>query len=90
MRFGLILPVSRRFKVRIKISNIANINLEVPQGSILGSLLFLLNINMFQAADFDLLLYAAVSCLVYQKRNVKELEQKLNKNFLNFLNVCDR
>ena len=90
MRFGLILPVSRRFKVTIKISNIANINLEVPQGSILGSLLFLLNINMFQAADFDLLLYAAVSCLVYQKRNVKEVEQKLNKNFLNFLNVCDR
>ena len=59
----------------------------VPQGSILGPLLFLLYVNdMKQAVDCDLFLYADDSCLVYQHKDVKEIERNLNKNFSN---VCD-
>ena len=55
--------------------------------SILGPLLFLLYVNdMNQAADCDLFLYADDSCLVYQHKDVKEIEGNLNKNFSN---VCD-
>ena len=55
----------------------------MPQGSILGPLLFLLYVNdMKQAASCDLfLLYADDSCLVYQHNGVSEIEQNLKKNF---------
>ena len=75
---------NRRFQVSIKnkYSNVANINCGVPQGSILGPLLFLLYVNdMPQAVDCELFLYADDSCLVYQHRDAKEIETKLNKNF---------
>ena len=59
----------------------------MPQGSILGPLLFLLYVNnLKQAVDCDLFLYADDSCLVYQHKDVKEIERNLNKNFSN---VCD-
>ena len=41
---------------------------------------------MKQAVDCDLFLYADDSCLVYQHKDVKEIERNLNKNFSN---VCD-
>ena len=41
---------------------------------------------MKQAVDCDLFLYADNSCLVYQHRDVKEIERNLNKNFSD---VCD-
>ena len=51
-----------------------------PQGSILGPLLFLLQVNdMKQAVDCNLLLYA--DDLVYQDKDVEEIEKSLNKNF---------
>ena len=59
----------------------------VPQGSILGPLLFLLYVNdMQQAIDCDLFLYADDSCLVFQHKNVKDIEDKLNSNLSN---LCD-
>ena len=41
---------------------------------------------MFQAVNCDLFLYADDSCLMYQHKDVKVIEQKLN---INFSNVCD-
>ena len=73
--------------VQGKYSCIARIDCGVPQGSILGPLLFLLYVNdLKQAVDCDLFLYADDSCLVYQHKDVKEIGRNLNKNFSN---VCD-
>ena len=79
----------RRFRVNVqgRYSCIAKIDCGVPQGSILGPFLFLLEFNdMKQAVDCDLFLYADDSCLVYQHKDVKEIERNLNKNFSD---VCD-
>ena len=56
----------RRFRVNIKnkYSSTAKIECGVPQGSILGLLLFILHVNdMKQAVDCELFLYADDSCL---------------------------
>ena len=72
---------------RSKYSSTAKIECGVPQGSILGSLLFLLYVNdIKQTVDCDLFLYADDSCFVYQHKDVSKIEQKLNKNFSN---ICD-
>ena len=79
----------RRFWVNIqkKYFSTTKIECEVPQVSILGPLLFLLYVNdMKQAVDCDLFLYADDSCLVYQHKDVRKIEQILNKNFSN---ICD-
>ena len=41
---------------------------------------------MKQAVDCDVFLYADDSCLVYQHKDVKEIERNLNENFSD---VCD-
>ena len=70
---------NRSFRVNVqgKCSCIAKIDCGVHQGSILGTLLFLLYVNdMKQAVDCDLFLYA----------EIKEIERNL---YNNFSNVCD-
>ena len=78
---------SFRVNVQGKYSCIAKIDCGVPQGSILGHILFLLYVSdMKQAVDCDLFLYADDSCLVYQHKDGEQIERNLNKNFSG---VCD-
>ena len=63
-------------------SDQASIACGIPQGSILGSLLFLIYMNdMPQAVDSEVLLYADDTCLVFQHRNRKSIEEHLNGDF---------
>ena len=64
-------------------SDKASITCDVPQGSILGPLLFLIYINdMPQDVDSEFLLYADDPCLFFQRRDIKTIEQhRLNRHF---------
>ena len=80
---------NRKFLVNInnKSSDLESVTCGVPQGSILGPLLFLLYVNdMPQAVNSKLLLYADDSCILYQHKNIKDIEDHLNKDFEN---LCD-
>ena len=64
---------SRKFHVNVhdKFSTSADLRCGVPQGSILGPLLFLLYINdMPQAVDCDQFLYADDTCLLFQHKDL--------------------
>ena len=83
--------LERSFNVNIdkKFSDPGNFTCSVPQGSILGQLLFLLCVNdMPQAVKCDLFLYADDTCLTFQHENVKEIEDQLNLNFSSLRDWC--
>ena len=68
----------RKFKVHIKntFSEPGNLLCGVPQGSILGPLLFLLYINdLPEAIDCELLLYADDTCLIFQHKLLPTLNR---------------
>ena len=81
--------INRTFLVNLgnAFSQPACVSSGVPQGSILGPLLFLIYINdMSQAVKCNLFLYADDTCLVCQRKDVNEIEKQLNKDFEN---ICD-
>ena len=68
-------------------SDSSNITCGVPQGSILGPLLFLIYVNdMPQAVKTNLFLYADDSCLIFQGKDVIEIEKQLSRDFKN---ICE-
>ena len=76
---------NRKFIISMENANSykASITCGVPQGSILGPLLFLIYINdMPRAADSELSLYADDTCLVFQHKDIKATEEHLNRDFL--------
>ena len=59
----------------------------VPQGSVVGPLLILVYVNdMSQAVKSNLFLYAEYSCLVFQGKDVIEIEKQLNGDFTS---ICE-
>ena len=73
--------INRTFLVNLgnAFSQPACVSSGVPQGSILGPLLFLIYINdMSQAVKCNLFLYADDTCLVCQHKDINEIEKELN------------
>ena len=80
---------NRLFRVNLEncYSDPSNITCGVPQGSILGPLLFLIYVNdMPQAVKSNLFLCADDSCLVFQEKDAIEIEKQLNEDFTN---ICE-
>ena len=80
---------NRKFTVNLEnsFSEVSSMSCGVPQGSILGPLLFLIYVNdMPMAVKCNLFLYADDTCLVFQSKNVKDIEKQLNEDFAN---ICD-
>ena len=80
---------NRSFKVNLgnNFSQPASVSCGVPQGSILGPLLFLIYLNdMSQAVKCHQLMYADDSCLVCQHKDIYEIEKQLNVDFSNICN----
>ena len=81
--------INRTFLINLgnAFSQPACVSSGVPQGSILGLLLFLIYSNdMSQAVKCNLFLYADDTCLVYQHKDINEIEKQLNKDFET---ICD-
>ena len=77
-------PTNRTFLVNVEksFSNPGKLECGVPQGSILGPILFLLYVNdMPGAVGCEMLLYADDTCLVFQAKDLDTLSDRLNTEF---------
>ena len=69
---------NRKFMVSLEdsFSEVSSMSCGVSQGSILSPLLFLVYVNdMPMAVKYDLFLYFDDTCLVFQGKNVKDIEK---------------
>ena len=70
-----------------QLSDYERISCGVAQGSILGILLSRIQVNdMPQAVNQNFFLYANDSCLIFQHKDVQEIEKVLNNDSEN---ICD-
>ena len=73
--------------IETQLPDYGRISCGIPQGSILGSLLFLIYVNdMPPAVNSNLFLYVDDSCLIFQHKDVEEIGKVLNNDFEN---ICD-
>ena len=83
LQSGFNIMSKRMFSVHVE-NNFADkvlIICGVPQGSILGPLLFLFYVNdMVRAVNCDLLLYVDETGLIFQHKDINIIEQQLNRN----------
>ena len=73
-----------KFNINNHFSDLSKVYCGVPQGPILGSLLFLPYVNdMPQTVHSALFLYADNSGLTFQHKHVHAIQHQLNKDFAN-------
>jgi hypothetical protein len=75
------------FVITLHRSSVGNIKGRVPQGSVLGPLLFILYINDI-TEDIQSLsrLFADDTSLSYSSSNINEIEQRLNSDIMKIYN----